>query len=202
MKYKSEHIEALKELTNIGIGRAASVLNEMLQSHIILEIPEIKILLPSELKAELNFEDTEQLATVSLSFNGNFMGTASLVFPMDGAVELVSLLSGEEPGSPDLDSVRAATLSEVGNIMLNCIMGSISNILSAHLFYDIPYYSEETVDTFYFSQASETDNVLILAKTRFVIQQLDIIGNIFMLIEMHAFDRIIDCLERLSVEAG
>ena len=35
--------DALTEVINIGVGRAASILNEMIETHISLQIPEIKV---------------------------------------------------------------------------------------------------------------------------------------------------------------
>ena len=136
MNLTLSHIDALQELVNIGVGRAAGVLNDMLASPIQLNIPEVRLLTPEELKLELKNQFGDSLlATVQLSFSGSFSGTAELVFPTESAATLVSVLTGEAPGTPDLDVVKIGALLEIGNIVLNGIMGSLSNALIEHLDY-------------------------------------------------------------------
>jgi chemotaxis protein CheY-P-specific phosphatase CheC len=48
MKTSPEQLDALRELINIGIGRAAGVLNEMLSAHIQLYVPDVEILSAEE----------------------------------------------------------------------------------------------------------------------------------------------------------
>jgi len=45
--------DALKELINIGVGNGAEVLNQMFDSHIELNVPDIHILKPSEVSSYL-----------------------------------------------------------------------------------------------------------------------------------------------------
>ena len=53
MKPTSEHVDALGELVNIGAGRAAGVLNEMLNSCVSLHVPDVKILPAASLSDEV-----------------------------------------------------------------------------------------------------------------------------------------------------
>lgn len=109
MNVTAEQLDALQELINIGIGRAASLLNEMVDSHIGLKIPFVKVLTGAEAYQELatRFHD-DSLASVRLSFTGSFSGAAGLIFPTDSASSLVAVLTGEQPGSADLDALKLA----------------------------------------------------------------------------------------------
>jgi chemotaxis protein CheC len=59
MDLTADQIDALKELINIGIGRAAGVLNTMLHSHIRLRVPVVEIFSPSALKEEMQRTEGE-----------------------------------------------------------------------------------------------------------------------------------------------
>ncbi|MGL4619165.1 MAG: hypothetical protein ACRCZS_08915, partial [Chroococcidiopsis sp.] len=114
-----DQIDALKELINIGVGRAASLLNEMVGFPIRLEIPFIQVFAVEDLQQELIARfNKNYLATVRLGFTGSINGSAELVFPTESASTLVSVLTGEDLGSPDLDAVKIGTLTEVGNIVI------------------------------------------------------------------------------------
>ena len=71
MQLTADQIDALQELVNIGVGRAANMLNEMLETRILLQVPFIKILSPLDLKQELEGRFSEDyLAAVRLGFSG------------------------------------------------------------------------------------------------------------------------------------
>ncbi|MEH1873442.1 chemotaxis protein CheC [Nostoc sp.] len=195
MNVTAEELDALQELINIGVGRAASLLNEMVDSHIRLKIPVVKILTPNEAYQELikRFHD-DSLASVKLRFTGSFYGTASLIFPTDSASTLVAVLTGEKPGSPDLDAVKIGTLSEIGNIVINGVMGSLSNVLKKHLNYTLPVYLEDTLENLLLS-AYESDSKILLAQASFTIERLEIIGDIILIFLVGTFDALINAIK-------
>ncbi|MEH2250615.1 chemotaxis protein CheC [Nostoc sp.] len=194
MNVTAEEMDALQELINIGVGRAASLLNEMVDSHIRLKIPVVKVLTPADAYQELTTRFHEEtLAFVKLPFTGSFYGTASLIFPTDSASTLVAVLTGEDPGSVDLDAVKIGTLSEIGNIVINGVMGSLSNVLKRHVNYTLPVYLEDTVENFLLS-AYESDSKILLAQARFTIERLEIIGDIILIFLVGTFDALINAI--------
>jgi len=190
MNVTAEELDALEELINIGVGRAASLLNEMVDSHIRLKIPVVKVLTANEAYQELTkrFHD-EALASVKLGFTGSFYGTASLIFPTDSASTLVAVLTGEDP-SADLDAVKIGTLSEIGNIVINGVMGSLSNVLKKHLNYTLPVYLEDNLENLLLA-AYESDSKILLAQASFTIERLEIIGDIILIFLVGTFDALI-----------
>lgn len=191
MNVTAEQLDALKELINIGVGRAASLLNEMVDSHIHLEIPFVKVLTAADAYKELatRFHD-DCLAAVRLGFTGSFYGTAGLIFPTESASTLVAVLTGEEPGSSDLDAVKIGTLSEIGNIVINGVMGSISNVLRQHMNYTIPVYLEDRIENL-LASTNVSQSQILLAQARFKIEQLELIGDIILIFEVGTFDALI-----------
>lgn len=197
MQLTDEQLDTLQELVNIGVGRAAGVLNEMIGSPICLRIPYIKIVSPDELPSELEIDfDGDFLSTVSLNFSGSFAGTAELVFPRESASSLVAVLTGESPDTPDLDAVKIGTLLEIGNIVLNGIMGSLSNMLKNHLEYSLPTYTEGQLRNLLSSKQVENNASVMLAQTRFAIEQLQIAGNIILIFKVGSFDAMIGAMDR------
>lgn len=194
--------DVLQEVVNIGVGKAAGVLDDMLGTHIRLQIPCIKILLPEQLKDKLEERlDGERVSAVGLGFRGSFAGNAQLVVPTDSASMLVAILTGEEPGSPDLDSVKIGTLSEVGNIVLNGVMGSISNVFEQRLDYSLPSYKEGTVDNLWPSSDFAPHATILLAQTHFTLEQLEISGDIILIFNVGSFDALIKAIDSAVEEA-
>ncbi|MFW6357846.1 MAG: chemotaxis protein CheC [Chroococcales cyanobacterium] len=201
MKLTNDQLDALQELINIGVGRAASTLNQMVNAHIYLQVPFITVVplldVKEQLKARLN---ENPLSSVQLSFNGLFSGVAQLVFPTDSASTLVAILTGEELGTPELDSVKIGTLTEIGNIVINGVMGSISNILRQHLDYSLPLYVEADIDHLLTTENFDPDVAILFAQARFKIEQLHIMGDIILIFKVGSLDALLSVLE-LGIEA-
>lgn len=194
----SEQLDALQEIVNIGVGRAAAMLNEMVDARIVLEVPTIQLLSASQLLQEMIKRfNSQSISVVRLGFSGSLSGTAELMFPTDSASVLVAVLTGEDLDSPDLDAVKIGTLSEIGNIVINGVIGSISNILEQRMEYKIPSYCEDTIENLLLSGRNMTDDVVfILAQARFAIEQLEIVGDIILIFEMEAFDNLLKAIDR------
>ncbi|MDK3155445.1 chemotaxis protein CheC [Kamptonema cortianum] len=75
MSLTLEQIDILQELVNIGVGQAASILNEMLGSPICLNIPDLQSLSLTQLQTELESRfESDLISTVQLGFEGFFFG--------------------------------------------------------------------------------------------------------------------------------
>ncbi len=198
-----DQIDALQELINIGVGRAASLLNDMVESRILLSIPLVNILNAVDLQQELDKRFHEgSFAAVRLNFTGSFCGTANLIFPTESASTLVAILTGEQPGTPDLDAVKIGTLSEIGNIVINGVMGSISNLMKQHLNYYLPIYLEDSIENLLLAENVDEERIYLLAQARFAIEALEIIGDIILIFEMRSFDVLIEAInQELGVQA-
>ncbi len=199
----SEQLDALKEMVSVGMGQAADILNEMLESHIELKIPSLSVVKSSEFKESDIYKDLDgdKLTSVSLGFKGSFNGNSTLVFPEKSAANLVSALTDEESGSSGMDSITAGTLSEIGNIVINGVMGSISNYLTNSVDYSLPNYMEgELLDLLKLrdlSGDSSGDSLMLLAETSFNVQNLKVDGSIFIVFEFGSFGSILEEIDKL-----
>ena len=207
MNVSAEEIDALRELINIGVGRAAGALNDMVGAHVELRVPSVRLVSPADIKEATTWVNEQELATVRMGFSGEIQGTTELVFPADSASKLVALLTGEEVGTPDLDSLRAGALTEVGNILLNAVMGSITNVLERHISYELPTYSEETPEDLVEAVRSQAEAAVLLAQTHFLVRQSyssleqeKIEGEVTLLFGMGSFEVLLKRIHQMHEE--
>jgi len=187
-------MDALREIINIGVGKAAGTLNELLAHHISLEVPQIIIIHPNDLDAHIANQSEEMVSLVSLQFSGQFSGLSTLLFTSDSASKLVDLLIGEEVPGDDLDAIKTGTLTEVGNILLNAVMGSIGNILDSRLNYAIPAYQEGSLKAILLPMLQH-ESAALEVTTRFTVQSSHITGEFLLLFEVGSFDSFVETLE-------
>jgi len=191
-------LDALKEIVNTGVGRAAAALNDLLESHIELEVPSITLFQLDDLDRDLHGFTDADISCVQLDFHGSFAGTAALVFPPQSASMLVAALTGEDPGGPSLNAVMAGTLNEVGNILINGVIGTIGNILSTPFDFSLPNYVEGKLEELLCLGKQSVDPTVLLIRTRFRVQERQIEGNIFLIFELGSFEALFCAIENYT----
>jgi chemotaxis protein CheC len=195
-------LDAFKELVNIGVGRAAASLNEMLNAPIVLEVPDVGMIDYTDLAQQLEegvCSKDANFSCVQLVFHGAFSGVAALVFPPVSAVKLVSSLTGEVPETPGLNGVMAGTLSEVGNIVINCVIGTIGNILDKPFDFALPVYLQGRLQDFIGIQSDIQPKRILLVRTHFSVKDNHVEGNILLVFEATSFDELLLAIDRLYV---
>ncbi|MFC1601418.1 chemotaxis protein CheX [Candidatus Sumerlaeota bacterium] len=200
MEPTARQLEALRDLINAGVSKGGSVLNAMLGSSVILEVPSVTVVSVGEFAQEMRALGSDSLATVCLGFSGDFSGTARMIFPTAAASKLVTTLTGDEPGLEDLDSIRAGTLCEIGNIVLNGVVGTISNVFRFQLEYNVPYYQEKTAAGLLASANRDPETRILVARTRFEMAELEIDGDIVMFFEVKKLDAVIRLIDAYAAE--
>ncbi len=186
-------LDILKELINIGVGKAAGVMNEMLHTPLELSVPHIEIIDPHHLDSL----GTSSCATVCQGFKGRFGGMAALVFPPESASTLVMALTGEECQGLDLDELRTGTLTEIGNIVLNGVMGAIANTLNEHIEYNVPSFQECSPEELLKMQVGDDSKICVLAETGFRTKDMDLEGRVYILFEVGSFGMLLEAMNAL-----
>ncbi|NCC25392.1 MAG: chemotaxis protein CheC [Deltaproteobacteria bacterium] len=191
--------DVLGELINIGVGRAAGVLNQMIDSHVELLVPEV-VFFDSiqDLLGKNIFEPDETVSAIKLDFHGFFSGVAALVFPPSSACNLVQALVGHCPATDDMDSLRIGALQEIGNIVLNGVMGSMGNMLNRHINYSPPVYFEETFHDLVRSGLDQGERMVLFVRTHFRMEGREISGDILLFFKVETFAALLEAIDAMS----
>ena len=202
MNLTDKHIDYLKELMNIGVGKGASILNTMLNSHIQLQIPNLQVMKYEEIIEEIKKLSMDNLSAVDLPFKGQLSGEAVLIFPAKSAVKLVNILTddSEDQDDSDLDSIKIGTLSEIGNIVLNSIMGTLCNFFKIDLRYSVPFYKEESAENLIYEKSDFSTLTFLLAQTRFKIEEMNIDGDIMIIFDVGSFDVLLELIDLAEID--
>ncbi len=184
-------IDVLRELLNIGVGRAAGTLEILSGTHVTLKVPDLRIVHNgAELRAFLGSE--ANLQGVRLEFDGPIQGVSHLVFPGEGARRLVHAV--ERRGDPGavLDPFEEATLLEIGNIVLNAVLGSIANALARRLIYSPPSF--ESIDGPTLENEIGKRGGGIAARAVFDLHDLAAAGELLLFVELTVLEKMVDAL--------
>ncbi len=144
MNYTSDEMDALTEVVNIGVGRAAAALSDLIGDRIVLSVPRVTFSTLNQIRKEAAEPHVDLDTSVIQDFEGPTSGRAVLAFPQSSALKLGQILADLDETPEELDFDLQDVLNEVGNIVLNGVLGSLSNLLHDNLQYTVPTLSQET----------------------------------------------------------
>ena len=178
-------VNSFKNLVSLGIEKAQETLNELTESPIEFKDPILETLTFPSLQERLRkLFGSEPIAVAQLPFSGGFAGTSQLFFLTDSAAALTEALTGETPDSPDFLLAKEEMLTEIGNIVLNGIMGTMSNAMTRTLEYSVPSYIEDTIDNLLQAHALDEQSTILFAQAGFAIAELEITGDIILFFQV------------------
>jgi CheY-like chemotaxis protein len=124
------YVDAFREIFNIGIGRAASALSKLVYETVKLSVPRLDILRLHQLDNVLSGSLQDDLALVKQDFSGSASGTAYLLMSKQSSLKLVNALVHQSGGDgTEFGVAEQSLLIEVGNILINALVGSMANTL-------------------------------------------------------------------------
>jgi len=130
--------DALGELSNIAMARAATSLRQMVQSEVLLSVPSVQIMTPDAAVKVVAKPGNPNLVAVRQDFSGPFSGRALLIFPEATSLELVRAVIGQQLAVEDIVDLEDEALAETGNIILNSWVATLANLLKRRLKMSLP----------------------------------------------------------------
>ena len=178
-------LDALTELVNIGVGRAANSLREMVGEQVLLSVPNVKLVNRAEAIATLTAREDSRLVAVHQVFEGDITGRALLIFPETKSLELVRAVTGGELPLEDIIELEQEALAETGNIILNGCLATIANMLHRSLKMSLPEILRgESGELFNLAPPPLAGDIVMFLYIDFAVRQRDIRGYVAMLMDM------------------
>lgn len=194
--------DALSELANLGVGRAAASLARMVGGQVLLSVPSVDVVTREQATALAVRGKTGSLVAVQQSFVGPFSGQALLVFPEANSLELVRAVVGEAVPLEDVADMEQEAVAEIGNIVLNGCLATMANMLRQRLDMSLPEVMR-TSDTQLFasSRSGEDGGLVLFLFIDFRVRQRDIQGYIALLMDLPSLERLKDLINDFVLRA-
>lgn len=139
------YLDALTEIFNVGTGRAASSLSEIIGDEVKLSVPSIEITKSGDINAKLLGQSGAKFGAVSQHFSGPFEADAVLLFSEETTLEIVRDMMGSQMSLEELVDFEAEAMCELGNIILNACLSAMADMLSINLDCSLPSYTIESM---------------------------------------------------------
>ena len=181
--------DALGELSNIAMARAANSLRQMVGNEVRLSVPTVEVLSRQDATLIVEKGGSLKLVAVRQDFSGAFAGRALLIFPEVSSLELVREVVGKEASIEDIMDVEDESLAETGNIILNSWVATIANLLKRSLKMALPVVIRGGGRDLFATTEAEEPKILFL-HIKFDIQKKEIRGYVALLMDIPSIDEL------------
>ncbi len=125
LRVKEVHRDAMQEITNVAMGQAGDKLARLLDTFVILSIPHIDIMRPSDIVMALHAIDTtDSVSGVCQGFiGGGISGEAMLLFNDTSFTDLAKLMNYDDELDPQAER---ELLMDTTNVLFGACLNGIA----------------------------------------------------------------------------
>jgi chemotaxis protein CheC len=196
-------VDALTELVNLGVSRAAANLALMVHEEVALTVPQIALLSRSDAIRTLGERASDNLVAVHQTFEGEIVGRALLIFPEKQSLELVRSVVGSELSLEEIIELEQEALAETGNVILNGCLATLANCLESKLRISLPEVLRgESTRFFELEPPPKAGTTVLFSYINFSVRRRAIDGYIAMLMDMPSLTALKTLLQGLISRAS
>jgi chemotaxis protein CheC len=135
-------LDALKEISNIGMGHAATALSQLIGETVRLRVPRVSVTDIAQVPELLGGSERVVIG-ITLQVLGDARGNILLIFPEKSARQLLARLLRRKETELELNEISGSTLKEVGNILASAYLNALGSLLHMTLIPSIPLLAHD-----------------------------------------------------------
>jgi chemotaxis protein CheC len=174
--------DALAELSNMAMARAANSLRQMIKHQVELSVPRVEIVSKEAATRLIAKPTNATLVAIRQDFTGAFSGRALLIFPESSSLELVRVVVGSQLPLEDIVNLEDEALAETGNIILNSWVATIANLLKSGLKMSLPTVVRG--DSSQMFKSDESQSLVLFLHIKFEISTKEIRGYVALIMDI------------------
>lgn len=184
LELTEKQLDILREVSNIGVGHAATALSQMTGLPIRLKVTRA-MLIPIDGVPAVVGGPNRLVAGIFLKIYGQARGSILLVFPRESVTALLAL-STREAQAPDraLTELEISAVKEIGNIMASSYLNAMSRLLEMILIPSVPGFAYDMAGAVLDSiliELGEHGDTALLIETAFGQDGQALSGQLFLL---------------------
>ena len=187
-------LDALTEVVNIGVSRAATSLRDMVGEQVFLSVPSIAITSPARAAELVSERERSLLIAVRQGFQGDFSGSALLIFPEKNSLELIRAVAGDHLSFEDILELEQEALAEIGNVILNGCMATIANLLQRRLTISLPEIVTGSPEEIFKKPPALLRDVVLFIHIDFDLKGRELSGYLAMVMDVPSMEALKDLI--------
>ena len=192
------HIDALREIGNIGSGNAASSLAMMLAVQVDISVPVVRILDYEQVMDELGGPE-QMIVGLLLCLDGDVNGMIMFLLHQEFANKLLESLLGEDPpdvgAQGEINEMAYSALQEVANIMAASYVNAIGSLTDLNINISVPSMCVDMLGAILSVPAIHYANIsdkMIFIEDKFSGENLETPNHILLIPDVESLGKIMD----------
>jgi chemotaxis protein CheC len=194
--YDDNAIDIIREVINIGIGEAADALSKLVDTRVVITVPDVHVMDIKNVQAYVRNEVKSVGVYISQDFKDVVRGKTLLFYTKDCCISLLNAIYGETLRTSSLTESGIATLNEIGNVIMVSCMSEISNMIEGRIAFELPEVTIEISENYFQNLLADLDELdkAVIVKNGIRIKENDIEGYLFVLLSFENFNIVIEKL--------
>lgn len=175
--FSSMQLDALMEVSNIGVGNAATAMSSLLGRRVDMTVPAVNMV-----KLEKIIDDAGESEVIGIIVRvlGDIPGNILIVFELEVAYNMISLLTGKV--EEEISEMGESVLCEIGNILCGSYMNAISQVTGLKVLPSVPAISCDMMGAILvttFIEAGQYEEYILDIETAFLNESSSDVGTHF-----------------------
>lgn len=200
MNLNEIQLDLLKEVFNLGVGKAAASLSALANNkyEVTLSLPKVELVTIDEMVKILKIESDNKITTVSQDYSGPFSGTAHMIYSHTSSLRLVSLMLGSSVPHQNISELEEDALMEIGNILINSCLDSLSQMFQEDIETSLPKITIGTpLEVFIELGTAPTDKITFI-KSYFNIEEENLKGYISLFLDTDHLHKLLELIDKYN----
>jgi chemotaxis protein CheC len=193
------HFDTLGEIINIGTGRAAQGLSAVIGESVQSSVPNVELIKLTDVSISSLRLHTEKFGVVTQEFTGALNAEVMLLFAEENVLRIVRNMMGAEIAIDVVREFENEAMCELGNIMINACLASITDMLHIAVESSLPRYTiksgEEIANQI---KSSDFQEFVLASHVDFSIEGLPTEGKLFFLMNSSSLGNVVNEINRCA----
>lgn len=197
-----EQLDLLKEVFNLGVGKAAASLSQLASNkyEVVLTLPKVQLITIEEMVKILEIESNNKITCVSQKYSGPFNGTAHMIYSHMASLRLVSLMLDSKVPEDMISELESDALMEIGNVLINACLSALSKMLNEEIETDLPQIiSGPPLAVFKRTNPNLNEQVTFI-RSEFTIKEENLKGYISLFLETGKLTKLLELIDKYNKE--
>jgi len=193
------HLDALREMGNVGAGNAATALSQLLGRPVRMNVSRVTLVSTESLNEFLGDHRTE-VAAVQLPVYGEARARVLLLFDLERLGVLVALLLGRPSADPkNLSELERSAIQELSSILTGAYLNALYGLIRVQLIHGVPAMVVDRADAVLESVLAEFEQSqgwALVVETEFSEQGKVLTGHFLLIPEANTLELLLKAFYR------
>jgi len=202
IELSQNQVDALREISSIAAGNAATSLSVMLGKKVAISVPSIMVEASGKIPEALGGEENI-VSVVYFSVSGQLSGSLLLMLSVSESLRLASILTGQKVDQIErISDMGISAIKELGNITIGTYLRALGQALKLRITHSIPGFASDMLGALLdgtLAEFSLKSEHVVMAENTFLVEENTYRGRLIFILEPKSLHIMLKALEAREI---